>query len=604
MANEGGRDDTLEKLHGAATASGYPIEAVMLVAHTISRLGTGKRGGYPDSDAGGGSISASEICSTLIDVARSSYRDRALEVLKDWDLSQSEDVGRIVMGLAEAGVIRSEPGDSEADFEDLFDSKDLMRAFANAPDEDADATPAGSATMGRKRLKSITLVPKLIERHFAPRSVQELTLTKRSWPHRVRVDLQRAIDRILHGMQVDHFSGVRKQFDHMGVELQDLMTYNEHDNATSVPAMFEEVDIGEEAPARCLQLGLWLVRLGAGRDIPAIILMAPKEQYGQVGAMKFEIGVPAEDEALRETEKFFRELERAVEESRSYRGKVLSLEEPEHYRGQSRGILVHRLRTVARDQVILPRRTLDLLDRNVISFVRQRQRLSQLGMQVKKGLLFYGPPGTGKTHTLHYLAGALPGHTTLLVTAEQAGLLKEYMTLARLLQPSIVVIEDADLVGRDRAQRQGPCDESLLNQLLNEMDGLREDAEVLFILTTNRPEMLEPALAARPGRIDQAIEFPMPDADGREKLVRLYSRSAQLDDSTVQAIVRKTEGVSGAFIKELMRRAAQFHIERSDTESLELRDVDDALEEMIFAGGTLNRRLLGAQLDEPADTDN
>src|SRR4051812_32840971 len=129
-------------------------------------------------------------------------------------------------------------------------------------------------------------------------------------------------------------------------------------------------------------------------------------------------------------------------------------------------------------------------------------------MATKKGLLFYGPPGTGKTHTLHYLAGALEGTTTLLISAEQVGLLGEYMALARLLQPSLVVIEDADLIARDRTAMNSACEELLLNKLLNEMDGLREDADILFVLTTNRPEALEAALAARPGRVDQAIEFP------------------------------------------------------------------------------------------------
>src|ERR1039458_8240254 len=77
------------------------------------------------------------------------------------------------------------------------------------------------------------------------------------------------------------------------------------------------------------------------------------------------------------------------------------------------------------------------------------------------------------------------------------------MNLARLLQPTMVVIEDVDLIARDRNQ-MGPCEEPLLNGLLNEMDGLKEDADILFILTTNRPEQLESALASRPGRIDQA----------------------------------------------------------------------------------------------------
>jgi cell division protease FtsH len=102
--------------------------------------------------------------------------------------------------------------------------------------------------------------------------------------------------------------------------------------------------------------------------------------------------------------------------------------------------------------------------------------------------LFYGPPGTGKTYTIHYLASQLPNHTTLLLTAEQVALLGEYFRLARFLQPSMVVIEDVDLIARERTHMHGPGEEVLLNKLLNEMDGLREDAEVLFILTTNRPD--------------------------------------------------------------------------------------------------------------------
>lgn len=210
------------------------------------------------------------------------------------------------------------------------------------------------------------------------------------------------------------------------------------------------------------------------------------------------------------------------------------------------------------------------------------------------------PPGTGKTHTVHSLVRSLPGHTTLIITAEQVGLLDEYMTLARLLQPSLVVIEDVDLIGRERTQMESVCEEVLLNKLLNQMDGLKEDADILFVLTTNRPQMLEPALAARPGRIDQAIEFPLPDADGRRRLVRLYAARMALTDDVLEATVHKTEGVSAAFIKELMRRACQFQLERNGSGSLATGDVEGALQEMLFKGGRLNRVLLGATGSSPA----
>ena len=245
--------------------------------------------------------------------------------------------------------------------------------------------------------------------------------------------------------------------------------------------------------------------------------------------------------------------------------------------------------------MILPEKTLQLLDRNIGGFVRQREQLSKLGMPVKKGLLFYGPPGTGKTHTIHYLASQLPDHTTLLITSEQVGLLDHYFQLARFLQPAMVVIEDVDLIARARETMYGPCDESILNKLLNEMDGLREDAAILFVLTTNRPQNLEAALASRPGRIDQAIEFPLPDERGRTQLVRLYASGLPLDDEVVEMIVHKTDKGSPAFIKELMRRAAQFYIQNGSSGQLRPADLNEALEEMLFAGGSLNAKLLGAE---------
>jgi ATP-dependent 26S proteasome regulatory subunit len=255
--------------------------------------------------------------------------------------------------------------------------------------------------------------------------------------------------------------------------------------------------------------------------------------------------------------------------------------------------MVHRLRQVRRNEVILPEPTLKLLDRNVIRFIESRERLRQLGQSTRKGILLYGPPGTGKTHTIKYLAANLPGHTSLIITAGQMGLLSHYMALARLLQPTMVVIEDVDLIARDREDMDGPCEESLLNALLNEMDGLKDNADILFVLTTNRPEQLESALAGRPGRIDQAIEVPLPDAIGREKLVRLYGGGLMLTDRIVAEAVARTAGVSAAFIKELMRRVAQSNVMRGDGGMVSSADLAEALDDMLFTGGTLNIRLLG-----------
>ena len=170
------------------------------------------------------------------------------------------------------------------------------------------------------------------------------------------------------------------------------------------------------------------------------------------------------------------------------------------------------------------------------------------------------------------------------------------MMLARMLQPSLVIIEDVDLIAEHR-DHSSTCEQSLLNRLLNEMDGLREDAAILFVLTTNRPQALEAALAARPGRVDQAVEFPLPDAAGREKLIHLYACGAKISDEVVREAVRMTEGVSASFIKELMRRALQFNLEccaTGETPEILRNDVDEAIDELLWSGGALNRALLGA----------
>ena len=120
---------------------------------------------------------------------------------------------------------------------------------------------------------------------------------------------------------------------------------------------------------------------------------------------------------------------------------------------------------------------------------------------------------------------------------------------------------------RQRDERRHPAYQITLHQLLNEMDGLGSDAEVIFILTTNRPQAIEPALAARPGRIDQAIEFPLPDADCRRRLLDLYGRGLTLALADPERLIARTEGASPAFIQELVRKAALIAAERKSNGS-------------------------------------
>jgi ATP-dependent Clp protease adapter protein ClpS len=423
--------------------------------------------------------------------------------------------------------------------------------------------------------------------HFAGIPRDQLVATSRQFPGHMAADVQAAIDRLFSASPL-RFFGIHEQHRYETLTIAAL-TRDDRNAPAIAPAQYHDVDVGESAPVKCLMNGLWLCRTDGLRY--AVILCSHRE-YGYEPGTRIEIAVPAGAEGAEFVQRCFSELENAVNAARCYRGKILSLDCDADYRGRSKGVMVHKLPSVQREDVILPEATMKLLDRNVLSFVGSRPRLRALGQSTRKGILLYGPPGTGKTHTIRYLASNLPGHTTLIITAAQVTLLAHYMNLARLMQPAMVVIEDVDLIARDRNQ-MGPREESLLNALLNEMDGLKEDADILFILTTNRPEQLESALASRPGRIDQAIEVPVPDDIGRKKLVQLYGRGLPLGDTVVGEAAQRTKGVSAAFIKELMRRIAQASIARDGGTSVESGDISEALDDMLFAGGKLNVKLLG-----------
>ena len=423
--------------------------------------------------------------------------------------------------------------------------------------------------------------------HFAGIPRDQLVATTRQFPGHMRADVQVAVDRLFSASPL-RFFGIYEQHRYETLTFAGL-TRDGRDAQAIAPAQYHDVDVGETAPVKCLNNGLWLCQ---DDDLRYAVVLSSHREYGFEAGTRIEIAVPVGAAGAQFVQRCFSELENAVNAARSYRGKILSLERDADYRGRSRGVMVHKLPTVQREDVILPEAALKLLDRNVLSFVGNRTQLRRLGQSTRKGILLYGPPGTGKTHTIRYLASNLPGHTTLIITAAQVSLLAQYMSLARLLQPAMVVIEDVDLIARNRDD-MGPCEESMLNALLNEMDGLKENADILFILTTNRPEQLEGALASRPGRIDQAIEVPLPDDIGRAKLVELYGRGLPLGDAVVDEAARRTKGVSAAFIKELMRRIAQASIARDGGTTVLPDDIGEALDDMLFAGGKLNVKLLG-----------
>ena len=209
-----------------------------------------------------------------------------------------------------------------------------------------------------------------------------------------------------------------------------------------------------------------------------------------------------------------------------------------------------------RATVILPPDVLDGIERQVLGIARHSGRLSASGQHLRRGVLLHGPPGTGKTHTVRYLIGQLPHVTAIVVPGAALRFIGEACAIARTLQPSVVVVEDVELAAESRGPH-APLPPPLV-RLLTEMEGVGEDADVTFLLTTDRAELLEEALAARPGQIDHAARLPLPDAAARRRLLRLYQGSLRISRPSVSAVVARTDGVNASFIRELLRRAAVY----------------------------------------------
>jgi ATP-dependent 26S proteasome regulatory subunit len=245
---------------------------------------------------------------------------------------------------------------------------------------------------------------------------------------------------------------------------------------------------------------------------------------------------------------------------------------------------------------VLPEEVLHRIERHTLDVAAYRDELRAAGQHLKRGLLLYGPPGTGKTHTTRYVVGRLRGCTVLLLSGNALHLIAGLADLARELQPAVLVLEDVDLVAEDRGFGPGPS--PVLFELLDTMDGAAADADLLFLLTTNRADLLEPALAARPGRVDVAVEIGLPDDDARRRLFALYSRGVplQLEPADLDRVVARTEGTTASFLKELLRRAVLESLsESSPLGTVTAAHLDTALDDLLDSSQHITRALLGVR---------
>jgi cell division protease FtsH len=385
--------------------------------------------------------------------------------------------------------------------------------------------------------------------------------------------------------------GLSGQARHYG-SFADLLEMGRHAGVRVGKPDLVDLAIGPDDTIACVQFGVFLI--ARGEDRFAILMRGPDEQ-GSNQAVLLEV-LASDPSAAR---KFLAEMRRLIGELNVFRGQVLSFGESQFGHMAVGPIVFYRRPSLSRDQLVLAEGVLDAIELEVLGIGEHKHRLLEAGQHVKRGVLLHGPPGTGKTHTVRYLVSRASEATVLLLTGGGLHMIRQACALARMLQPSIVVLEDIDLIAQDRGMA-GHYGNPLLFDVLNEMDGMAEDADVAFVLTTNRADVLEPALAARPGRVDLAVEIALPDADARRGLLQLYGAGLELELHDPEAIVARTSGVTAAFIKELVRKSALLAASRSgEGTAISVSDehVVESLDELLAERSALTRVLLGGHLD-------
>lgn len=227
----------------------------------------------------------------------------------------------------------------------------------------------------------------------------------------------------------------------------------------------------------------------------------------------------------------------------------------------------------------------------IVDFLRNPQKFTQIGAKIPHGILLAGPPGTGKTLLARAVAGeadvrflSISGSDFMeMYVGVGASRVRDLFQQAKAVAPAIIFIDEIDAVGRKRGSGLGGGHderEQTLNQLLVEMDGFGRSEGVIVMAATNRPDILDPALL-RPGRFDRQVYVGTPDAKGREAILRVHAKDKRLDDSVdLRTVALATSGFTGADLSNLMNEAA-IMAARHDRPVITMVDLNDAMMKII-----------------------
>ena len=246
----------------------------------------------------------------------------------------------------------------------------------------------------------------------------------------------------------------------------------------------------------------------------------------------------------------------------------------------------------------------------VVDFLRNPQKFTQIGARIPHGMLLVGPPGTGKTLLARAVAGeadvqflSISGSDFVeMYVGVGASRVRDLFEQAKKVAPAIIFIDEIDAVGRKRGSGLGGGHdekEQTLNQLLVEMDGFARTEGIIVLAATNRPDILDPALL-RPGRFDRQIHVGRPDVKGREEILKVHAKNKKLDGSVnLKTVARSTAGFTGADLSNLLNEAA-IMAARDDRPVLNMEDLNEALMKITAGPAKKSRVQIRKDLKETA----
>ena len=227
----------------------------------------------------------------------------------------------------------------------------------------------------------------------------------------------------------------------------------------------------------------------------------------------------------------------------------------------------------------------------IVDFLKQPSRYTEMGARIPKGVLLVGPPGTGKTLLAKAIAGeagvpfySISGSDFVeMFVGVGASRVRDLFEQAKKSAPSLVFIDEIDAVGRQRGAGLGGGHderEQTLNQLLVEMDGFGANEGIIMIVATNRPDILDPALL-RPGRFDRQIVVGAPDVKGREEILKVHTKKKPLSEEVeLKVLAKRTPGFSGADLENLANEAALLAV-RKNEKLIGMQDFEEAITRVI-----------------------